>query len=174
MTNSLKLIYREFTSEFSGMTITVSTPSNVYTAVRKAIKPFLPNLKLKPNNFNGEGASNFNRNLRRFGFHWLEFLLPEYQATAIDFPAEQTLTELGILKDTEIATQEEWRQELEESATKGDVFLLVGLQAMIDRNKVRLSGIPSESFPLELKVHECVITHAPVCQYIRYRSHVLL
>ena len=174
MTNSLKLIYREFTPEFSGMTITVTTPSNVYTAVRKAIKPFLPNLKLKPNNLNGKGASYFNRNLGRFGFHWLEFLLPEYQATAIDFPTEEALVELGILKDTEIATKEEWRQELEKKATEGEVFLLVGLQAMIDQKKVKLSGIPSECFPLELKVHECVITHAPVCQYIRYRSHVIV
>ncbi|MBU2985462.1 hypothetical protein KO528_08865 [Saccharophagus degradans] len=173
MPNSIKLIYREFTPEFSGATINVSTPSNVYTAVRKTIKPFLPDLKLKPNNSGGEGASNFNRNLGRFGFHWLDFLLPEYQATAIDFPTDQELVKLGVLKDTEIATKEGWRKKLAESVANGEVFLLVGLEALLDRNKIRLSGIPSKCYPLELKVHECVVTHAPVCQYIRYRSHVI-
>ena len=91
------LIYREFTPELNGNIITVDTPSRIFNTVRRNIKPHLLDLKLKPNNARGLGATEFNRFLGRFGFHWLEFLLPEYRPSAEDYPKENELINLGIL-----------------------------------------------------------------------------
>lgn len=178
LSNSMGLIYREFTPDFTGQVITVPTPSNVFTAVRKSIKPFLPELQMKPNNQNGAGAAQFHRRLGRFRFHWLEFLLPEYVPLTDDYPTDQTIVDLGILKETEVATLAQWRETLVTDAAQGDIYLLVGLEAMINKSDLTLSmlhsGIPSRHWPLDLKVHECVITNAPICQYLRFRSHVLV
>jgi len=174
--NSLGLIYKEFLIEGENF-ITVSHANNIYKDVRLALKPKLMNFKLKPNNKDGKGASAFISHLSRYRFQWLDFILPYYVPSPSDYPNETEMEYLNIVKDNGIGDAQYWRNAILEEI-KGENFLLLGLELLTDDTKPKLSFIsprlPSRYWPCKFKLHECIITNAPICQYLRHRSSFLI
>lgn len=178
MVNSLGLIYRELSILGLSDEITISSANDVFKSVRHHIKPQFSGWKLKPNNLEGQGAKNFNRKLGRFKFDWLEFEILDFKAQEDFYPNEIEIGELNLLQDTAIAEASEWRESIKEQISEEKTYLLVGMAALVEQNQFRASmlstGLPFDCWPCKFRIFEFVVTNAPLCQFVRYRSHVIV
>jgi hypothetical protein len=175
--NSLGLIYREITLAKHDI-VTISEPNKVYKDVRHALKPYFNELKLKANNINGESASRFVSRLPRYRTQWLDFLVTNYLPGERDYPSELNLLELGILKNTEIGDINYWKTSILNEIAEKRLYLMLGLRLMGSPNQTGINflsfRVPSKSWPLDFELIDSVITNAPICQYLRHQSHVLV
>lgn|GEM_PF-2128639 len=176
--NSLGLIYKEIPMQVDGEIIEVPSISDIYNTTRNKIKPQFKHWKLKANNKNGAGARQFNRKLGRFKSDWLDFEILNFDASADFYPSEEQIDELKLAQDTVLADGADWRACIKEEVAEAKVYLLVGMTALLEQDQFRMSmldsGIPSDLWPCKFEMFEFIVTNAPICQFIRYRPHVLI
>lgn len=176
--NSLGLIYKEIPAKFDDGEVAVSSISTVFKDVRQHIKPLFSQWRLKAVNLNGRGAIDFNRRIGRFKSDWLAFEILDFDAPEDFYPSFSEIAEQNLVQETEIASIDFWRSKVEQEIAEAKCFLLIGLTALIEsedgRASMLKSGIPARLWPCKFEIFECLVTNAPICQFIRYRSHVLL
>ncbi|MCO1333114.1 hypothetical protein MO867_02055 [Microbulbifer sp. OS29] len=176
--NSIGLIYREIPVLDVPAEIDVLSINDIYKTVRQNIKTQFSGWKLKANNLNGEGARSFNRKLGRFKSDWLDFEIIDFNVQSDFYPSDDDIDELRLLQDTEIADSSEWRQSIKEQVAQEKTYLLVGMTSLVEQSQFRASmlsaGLPSDCWPCKFQIFEFVVTNAPLCQFIRYRPHVIV
>lgn len=176
--NSIGLIYREIPVLDVPTEIDVLSINDIYKTVRQHIKPQFSDWKIKANNLNGEGTKSFNRKLGRFKSDWLDFEIIDFNVQSDFYPSDDDIDELRLLQDTEIADSSEWRQSIKEQVAQEKTYLLVGMTSLVEQSQFRASmlstGLPSDCWPCKFQIFEFVVTNAPLCQFIRYRPHVIV
>lgn len=176
--NSLGLIYKEIPIELENTEVVIPSSNNVFKIVRQHIKPLFNCWKLKANNLNGEGARSFNRKIGRFKSDWLEFEILDFEAPDDFYPTDSEITTQHLVQETAVASKDEWYRSVEKEVSEGKCYLLVGLTALIEQRDFRLSmlssGIPARHWPCKFEIFECLVTNAPICQFIRHRSNVYI
>lgn len=176
--NTLELVYKEIPLLDVGESVEISSMNNVFKTVRHHIKPQFVGWKLKANNLDGQGAKNFNRKLGRFKSDWLELEILDFKVPDDFFPSVNEIAELNLLQDTAIADASEWRESIKEQISEEKTYLLVGMTALVEQSEFRMSmlhsGLPSDCWPCKFHIFELVVTNAPLCQFIRYRPHVIV
>jgi hypothetical protein len=176
--NHLDLIYKELPLGDIECKFEITTQSKIYTTTRQQIKSKFSGWTLKPNNLKGRGVSIFNRHVGRFKHAWLDFEIQNFSAEQSDYPSEQEIVDLCLVQETEISSAEGWRESIREEVSGGRVFLLVGLNVCLEQSSFRRSmlsnGLPSRCCPCEFEIFDFVVTNAPICQFIRYKAHVLV
>ena len=176
--NSFNLIYRELPVAGLPIEITLTRPDTAFKQVRQVIKPHFNQQRLNYKNPNGHAARQFNRHIGRFKWDWLEFLLPDYQSATVDYPSNEALYAEKLIQETAIASEQEWGDSILEQTAEGKIYLMVGMQCLIEQDHFRpsmlSSGIPAKLWPCPFQIFEFIITNAPLCLFIKHRAHVII